>query len=291
MPRKKNTKAIDPAGDVSPLDTDDGAAVRLAEESPGATPAVIYARFSPRPAGKAETTETIENQIAACRAYAATRGWQVLRTCSDREASGASREDRPGLFEALATVIKHNGVLIVTTLSRLARSTIDVLEIVREIEAGGASIAVLDITVDTTTPAGKLFLTIIAAFVQMERELRAVATRDSMRAMQSRGRRVGSIPPYGYEADPDDATRWRPNPREQEALSLIHRLYTVDRLSLAEIAERLEADGHKSRGQGGWRKDVIRKILLRHGVQLRERGHRKSKKTRRGQWTPSTKAP
>jgi DNA invertase Pin-like site-specific DNA recombinase len=77
-------------------------------------------------------------------------------------ASGASRDGRPKLT-LLLDVLGEGDTLIVTKLDRLARDTIDMLELVREIgdkKAGFKSLA--ESWADTTSPAGTLILTIMA---------------------------------------------------------------------------------------------------------------------------------
>src|SRR6476619_6175892 len=84
-------------------------------------------------------------------------------------ASGASRDGRPKLA-LLLDVLGEGDTLIVTKLDRLARDTIDMLELVREIgdkKAGFKSLA--ESWADTTSPAGTLILTIMAGVAQFER--------------------------------------------------------------------------------------------------------------------------
>ncbi|MGL4568346.1 MAG: recombinase family protein, partial [Fusobacteriaceae bacterium] len=61
-------------------------------------------------------------------------------------------------------------VVVVKSLDRLSRSTIDLLEISREIDSKGATLKVLDKDIDTSTAMGKFFLTIIGAVAELERE-------------------------------------------------------------------------------------------------------------------------
>lgn len=70
--------------------------------------------------------------------------------------SGA-KADRPELASVLRA-LRPGDQLVVTKLDRLARSLKDLLDLVDRIEAAGASLVVLDQAVDTSTPAGRLFL-------------------------------------------------------------------------------------------------------------------------------------
>lgn len=66
-------------------------------------------------------------------------------------------------------ILSEADVLVVTRLNRLARSTRDLLDIVHEIETKGAKLeALTDSWADTTTPTGKLILTVLGGLAQFE---------------------------------------------------------------------------------------------------------------------------
>ncbi len=81
-----------------------------------------------------------------------------------REKLSGARSDRPQLAKAVAA-LDEGDVLLVTRLDRLARSTRDLLNIVHAIGERGAAFKLLaDAWADTTTPHGKLMLTLWAAW-------------------------------------------------------------------------------------------------------------------------------
>ena len=84
------------------------------------------------------------------------------------KASG-KKKDRPGLKEMMSFV-REGDVVIVESISRFARSTKDLLEMVEELtEKKGEFISKKE-SIDTTTPQGKFMLTVFGAMAQMERE-------------------------------------------------------------------------------------------------------------------------
>jgi DNA invertase Pin-like site-specific DNA recombinase len=86
--------------------------------------------------------------------------WQVRRRFSLKKYQGA-RTDRQQLQKALAA-LGNGDVLLVTRLDRLARSTRDLLNVLATISEKGAGFRSLaDAWSDTTTPHGKLMITVL----------------------------------------------------------------------------------------------------------------------------------
>src|SRR6516164_8106599 len=87
------------------------------------------------------------------------------------EKKSGARADRPKLLRLLG-VVDQGDVVIVTRLDRLARSTLDLLHTVDRISKAGATFrSIADAWCDTTTPHGKLILTVLAGLAEFERSL------------------------------------------------------------------------------------------------------------------------
>lgn len=111
------------------------------------------------------------------------------RLLFEETASGALRE-RPILnrcFEQL----REGDVLVVYSMSRLGRSTIDVLDRIEQLRAMGVSFRSLTENIDTDSPSGRAFVTIIAALAQMERELLSERTKAGLAARRKAGVKLG----------------------------------------------------------------------------------------------------
>jgi DNA invertase Pin-like site-specific DNA recombinase len=106
------------------------------------------------------------------------------------KASGA-RADRPELAKLLRR-LDAGDVLVVTRLDRLARSTRDLLNILDVIGKAGAGFKSLgDAWADTTTPHGRLMLTVLGGLAEFERELIIARTGDGRARAKAKGVRFG----------------------------------------------------------------------------------------------------
>jgi DNA invertase Pin-like site-specific DNA recombinase len=107
--------------------------------------------------------------------------------------SGA-KSDRPELAKVLRR-LGAGDVLVVTRLDRLARSTRDLLNILDTIGKAGAGFKSLgDAWADTTTPHGRLMLTVLGGLAEFERELILARTGDGRTRAKARGVRFGRPP-------------------------------------------------------------------------------------------------
>jgi len=95
-----------------------------------------------------------------------------------------SRLDRPG-WDQMMAYVRPGDTLVVTELSRMTRSLLDLLETAKVLQQRGIELVSLRESIDTTTATGRCFLSMMGAIHQMERELRAE------RAAASRGKTGG----------------------------------------------------------------------------------------------------
>ncbi len=138
---------------------------------------VGYARVSTR-----EGKQVLDRQLDALR----TAG--CARIFEDR-GSGAST-DRPGLKECLG-YLRRDDVLTVLDLDRLGRLAGELIRLVDELQARGVGFRALNALFDTTTPVGRAFLQIQAAFAEMERNVIRQRVKEGVAAARARGRKGG----------------------------------------------------------------------------------------------------
>lgn len=115
------------------------------------------------------------------------------RRSFEEKVSGAKR-DRPELARMLDH-LREDDVVVVTRLDRLARSTRDLLDIAETLNEKGAGLRSLaEPWADTTTPAGRMVLTVFAGMAEFERALIHQRTSAGRVAAKARGVRFGRKP-------------------------------------------------------------------------------------------------
>jgi DNA invertase Pin-like site-specific DNA recombinase len=104
-----------------------------------------------------------------------------------------TKASRPEL-DKLREQMRKGDTLVITRLDRLGRSTKDLLAISSELEEKGVELEVLEQNINTKTPEGKLFFTMIAAMAEFEHSMMVARTKDGLAAARARGRLGGRKP-------------------------------------------------------------------------------------------------
>ena len=110
------------------------------------------------------------------------------RVFEDR-ASGADPQ-RPQLTACL-DYLRRGDVLVVLDLDRLGRRAAELITLIDNLENKGIGFRALNSPMDTTTPPGRAFLQIQAAFAEMERNVIRQRIREGIKAARARGRKGG----------------------------------------------------------------------------------------------------
>jgi DNA invertase Pin-like site-specific DNA recombinase len=122
------------------------------------------------------------------REFAAARKWETVEVVD--HASGA--KERPNLNELWKLCrARKIDVVVVHEFCRFARSTIELLVTLGEFQSLGIQFVSLKEQIDTTTPAGKLVFTMIAAIGEFERSIIRERVRSGMANAKAKGIRCG----------------------------------------------------------------------------------------------------
>ena len=101
--------------------------------------------------------------------------------------------DRPGL-KAMLDYIREGDVVFVESISRLARSTRDLLNIVDEFQTKGVEFISQKEMIDTTTPQGRFMLTVFAAMAELERDQIRQRQAEGIKIAKEQGKYKGRQP-------------------------------------------------------------------------------------------------
>jgi DNA invertase Pin-like site-specific DNA recombinase len=180
----------------------------------------------------------------------------------DAGISGATTGKRPGLRAAVDQACRRKGTLVVYSLSRLARSTMDALLIAERLEKAGADLVSLSEKIDTTTAAGKMVFRMLAVLAEFERDQLAERTRSAMQHLRSQQKRISRHIPFGWDLASCGELLVL-NEEEQEGIELMIELRRVG-LSYRAIAVELEVLGISTKqGKANWSPKVIRDLVNR----------------------------
>jgi DNA invertase Pin-like site-specific DNA recombinase len=135
-----------------------------------------------------EQVAGLEDQIAKLKAAGCTD-----QTIYREQISSVKMEERTEFAKVLAKLGKGD-VLVFTSLSRVARSMIHLMEIEAKIAAAGATIRILDMNVDTSNPNGRLTFNLFASIAQFERENMLERQKVGIAAAKAKGIYKGRAP-------------------------------------------------------------------------------------------------
>ena len=89
---------------------------------------------------------------------------------------------------------RDGDTIVVTKLDRLARSTAHLLALTEALDAKGVSLCILNLGVDTSTPTGRLMLTLLGGIAQFEREIMLERQREGIAKAKAAGKYRGRKP-------------------------------------------------------------------------------------------------
>lgn len=160
-----------------------------------------YARVS-------KDDQNLNRQVDQLQAYGAEKIIQEKFTGTKRQ--------RPGL-DQLLQLIRANDVVVVESISRLGRQTLDILNLIQLLHQKQVKFVSLKENMDTATPTGRAMLQMMSVIAELERNLLADRVKEGIAASRRRGVTVG-------------------RPRvPQEKLKIAIRMYRSNEYSVKEI--------------------------------------------------------
>ena len=221
--------------------------------------ALAYVRVST--SDQADNGVSLDAQRERIQAYAALAGLELVAIIEDAGVSGGTPLcERPGGGELLAAIRKHKAVhVIALKLDRLFRDAEDALRQTKEWDKAGIGLHLVDVggqTINTGTAMGRMFLTMMAGFAELERGMIAERTASALRHKKER-REVYNHAPLGFQAVEGYLT-----PDDEEAL-VVREIFVMRDAgkSLRAIADALNSRGIVGKRGGTFHASTVQAVL------------------------------
>lgn len=201
---------------------------------------------------------SIPAQRERLHAFCQSQGWEIVDEYIE-EGYSAKDMERPQLKRLLRDVERGIfDIVLVYRLDRLTRSVLDLYTILQLLENNNVAFRSATEVYDTTTAIGRLFITLVAALAQWERENLAERTKYVMEQMALDGIRPGGPAPYGYKSINGQLVV---DPKQARVVRNIFQWYSQGK-GLPTIQKLLLEKNVKSpSGNEEWNQEYIRYML------------------------------
>ena len=223
-----------------------------------------YARVSTE---KDEQEDSFDRQVEHYKKMIESKSeWVYVDIYADPGISGTRAEKRPD-FLRMINDCREGKIqkILVKSISRFARNTVDALQYIRELKELGIGVFFESENIDTLSPGGEVLLTILAAMA--EQESRTISSNIKwayQRRFQAGNVLLNTGSMLGYTKEGVDENGHSVYSIKEDEAEIVRRIYReyVAGITITQICSRLEADGIPTkRGNKKWNPSVILSIV------------------------------
>lgn len=213
---------------------------------------------------QAQTGHSLATQEDRINAYCTSKGLPQPELFKDAGISGKKKSNRPALNEMLSKAQKGD-TIITFSLSRLARNTIETLQIISDLKKRGINFVSITEDINTSTASGKFFLTVLSALAEMEsaqlgERIKAVAANRKSQNLTYCNKITGFD--KVFDTLPDGRrTNGRLVPNESLKIVQLIKFLKAQKKSAFTIAEELNMDEFKTITGKAFHQNSITAIL------------------------------
>jgi len=206
-----------------------------------------------------EENTSLESQRERIEAYCKAFGHELTQIFTE-VGSGKNTVDRPHFQEAMKALNDGADGIVALKLDRIARNCRDVLTLVEDVlQPKNKALVLLDLNVDTSTPTGKMILTMMAAVAELERAQINERTQGGRKAKAEKGGYAYGSPAFGYESIEGELVS---KEDEQETIATIRR-HRRSGKSFGSIAKYLNTQNIPTKRGGQWSATQVQRVLER----------------------------
>lgn len=204
---------------------------------------------------------SLEDQIKKIKSYCDAFGYELVQVFQEIATGTKSDVETRPIFNDALNYLKENKAdgIIAIKLDRIARNTRDVLTLVEDVlEPQDKVLILLDLQVDTSTPTGKMILTVMSAVAELERNTINERTQGGRKTKAKKGGYAYGKPKYGFKSVDGELV---PNDEEQKIIKLIKN-HRRSGKSYQKIADYLNVNSIPTKqGKGKWSVSVVHRIV------------------------------
>jgi DNA invertase Pin-like site-specific DNA recombinase len=204
--------------------------------------AVGYVRVSTQ--DQAREGWSLDAQRRRIEAYCVAKGWPLVKVYADEGVSAVKHRPQ---WEQLRTDVLANGIthVVAMKLDRFGRSAVDLLNTYDVLERKGVALVCVEDSIDTSTPAGRLMRTVLAAVAEFERDVISQRTKDGLAEARAQGKVLGAPVLIA------------------DAVERRIRELRAQGMTVRAIAEQLTAEGVPTVKGGPWNAGSVYRVLQR----------------------------